>query len=149
VLPAVPSSRQWSTPRDLDVVPLSAKGEWAAVRAVGTGRHGHTHERARGQVDASADGTGLYEFNLHANAWQLEALQWRAAVAERLRGSILEHLADLDAEVVAKAFACIAVLSASSTPTSTSITSTEHPGRITQGRAPAELVYGAAKMEPR
>jgi hypothetical protein len=54
---------------------------------------------------ASADGTGLYEFDRHANARQLEALRWRVAVAERLRGSVLEHLANLDAEVVAEAFA--------------------------------------------
>src|SRR5205823_1448732 len=50
----------------------------------------------------SADGTGLDELDRHANARQLKALRWRAAVAERLRSSVLEHLAELDAEVVAQ-----------------------------------------------
>jgi hypothetical protein len=58
-------------------------------------RLGLTGERARGQVGASADGTGLDELDRHANARQLKALRWRAAVAERLRSSVLEHLAEL------------------------------------------------------
>jgi hypothetical protein len=33
---------------------------------------------------ALAGGTGLNEFDRDADAWQLEALGWRAAVAERL-----------------------------------------------------------------
>jgi hypothetical protein len=45
---------------------------------------------------ASAGGTRLDELDRDANAWQLEALRWRAAVAERLGGTVLKHLADLD-----------------------------------------------------
>ena len=50
-------------------------------------RHGLTDERARGQVGASADGTGLYEFNRHANARQLEPLR-QAATAEEVLAAV-------------------------------------------------------------
>jgi hypothetical protein len=52
-----------------------------------------------------AGGTRLNEFDRYADVWQLEALRRGAAVAERIGSALLEHLADLDAEVIAETLA--------------------------------------------
>jgi hypothetical protein len=44
----------------------------------------------------------LNEFDRDTDAWQLEVLRRRAARLKRLGGTLLERLADLDAEVIPK-----------------------------------------------